>query len=309
MIAFGHLALLRPWWLLALPLVGILFLLSKPRGGALGGWDKATDPHLLAAMVARGAAAAGGRLQAPAVLLTLVLGVLALAGPAIQRTDQSRLRNLDATILVVDVASDMAAAGQIREAATAAHDVLEHLSARQAGLVVYAGDAYVASALTDFTGAIDTDLFSLDEETVPDPGVRPDRALAVTKKMLDEAHIISGDVILISAGGGLEGTSAIRAAADLAAAGHRVYVMDASSTTGAADSRRTAALNAVAAAGGGFSVDMNRPQRLFDALSNEAIHRTGNSLINALDWHDLGRLILALAAVPLLLGFRKAVQA
>ena len=308
MIAFGHLALLRPWWLLALPVVAILFLLSKPRGGALGGWDKAADAHLLSAMVARGAAT-GGKLRAPAILITLLLGILALAGPAIQRTDQSRLRNLDATILIVDVASDMSAEGQIREAASAAHDVLQHLSARQAGLIVYAGDAYIASALTDFTGAIDTDLFSLDDETVPDPGVRPDRALVVAKKMLDEAHIISGDVILISAGGGLEGTGATRAAADLAAAGHRVYVMDASAGAKVINARRTAALDAVAGAGGGFSVDLGRPDRLLEALSNEAIHRTGNSMINALDWHDLGRLLLILAALPLLLGFRKAVTA
>ena len=308
MIAFGHLALLRPWWLLALPVVAILFLLSRPRSGALGGWDKAADAHLLSAMVARGATT-GGKLRAPAILITLLLGIFALAGPAIQRTDQSRLRNLDATILVVDVASDMSAEGQIREAASAAHDVLQHLSARQAGLIVYAGDAYVASALTDFTGAIDTDLFSLDDETVPDPGVRPDRALGLAKKLLDEAHIISGDVILISAGGGLEGTGAIRAAADLSAAGHRVYVMDASASAKATNARRRAALDAVAGAGGGFVVDMAQPDRLMDALSNEAIHRTGNSMINALDWHDLGRLLLILAALPLLLGFRKAVTA
>lgn len=308
MIAFGHIALLRPWWLLALPVVAILFTLSKPRGGALGGWDKATDSHLLAAMIARGAAT-GGRLRAPAVLVTLLVGILALAGPALQRSDQSRLRNLDATILVVDVGPDMAAEGQIREAASAAHDVMQHLSARQAGLIVYAGDAYVASALTDFTGAIDTDLFSLDDETVPDPGIRPDRALALAGKMLDEAHIISGDVILISAGGGLEGAGAMRAAAALAAAGHRVYTMDADPGAKGAQSRRAAALDAVAAAGAGFGVDMRHPDRLLDALSDEVIHRTGNSLINALDWHDLGRLLLVLAAVPLLLGFRKAATA
>lgn len=302
MIALGHFALLRPWWLLALPVVAFLYLLSKPRGGSLGHWDKAADAHLLTAMMARGAATAGGKLRAPAVLFTLLIGIVALAGPAIQRTDQSRLRNLDATILVVDVSQDMGA-GHIREAASAAHDVLQHISARQAGLVVYAGDAYVASALTDFTGAIDTDLFALDDETVPDPGSRPDRALLAAKNMLDEAHIVSGDVILISAGSGLDGTAGTRAATALVADGHRVYVMDAG---GGGSPRHAAALGAVAAAGGGFAVDMSRPGRLLNVLSNEAIHRTGNSLVNALDWHDLGRLLLVLAAVPLLLGFRKA---
>lgn len=308
MIALGRFALLRPWWLLALLLVVLLLLMSKPRGGALASWEKAADAHLLAAMVARGAAT-GGKLRAPAVLITLIIGILALTGPAVQRTDQNRLRNLDATIIVVDVAQDMSNEGEIREAASAAHDVLQHMSARQAGLIVYAGDAYIASALTDFTGAIDTDLFALDDTTVPDPGIRPDRALALAKKMFEESHIINGDVILISGGGGLEGQGAARAAAALAAAGHRVYAIEATPDRKPMNARSASALAAVAAAGNGFAVDMTRPGRLLDALSNEAIHRTGDSLVNALDWHDFGRLLLVLAAVPLLLGFRKAVTA
>jgi Ca-activated chloride channel family protein len=308
MIAFGHFALLRPWWLLALPAIGLLFALSRPRAGALGSWDKAADAHLLAAMVARGAAAPGaGRLRAPAVLATLVLGTIALAGPAWLRTDQSRLRNLDATILVVDASQDLGGNSGIREAASAAHEILQHLAARQAGLIVYAGDAYIASALTDFPGAIDTDLFALDESTVPDPGTRPDRALTLAGKMLEESHIIAGDVVLIAGSGGLQGASAIRAAAALHGNGHRVYVIDASVREDG--DKGAAGLAALAAAGGGFVVPMTKPDHLLDTLDNVAINRTGNSLVNALDWHDLGRLVLALAAIPLLLGFRKAATA
>ena len=303
MIALGPIALLRPWWLLALPAVLLLILLSKPRGGHLAGWEKASDPHLLAAMVARGAAV-GGTFRAPAVLVTLVIGILALTGPAIQRASQDRLRNLDATVLVVDVSQDMASGGAIRDAAAAAHDLLQHTGARQAGLIVYAGDAYVASALTDFTGAIDTDLFALDDATVPDPGARPDRALALAHKMLEEAQIIAGDVIVISAGGGLEGAAADRQAQGLAAAGHRVYAMAVS-----AGARRASALARVAAAGDGFAVDVGHPERLDDVLANEAIARTANSAVRSLDWRDLGRYLLILAALPLLFGFRKAVTA
>ena len=303
MIALGSIALLRPWWLLVLPVVVLLYLVSRPRGGHLAGWETASDAHLLAAMVARGATAGGG-FRAPAVLATLVLGILALAGPAVQRTGHDRLRNLDATVLAVDVSQDMASGDTIREAAAAAHDLLTHTSARQAGLIVYAGDAYVASALTDYTGGIDADLFSLDDTTVPDPGARPDRALALAHKMLEEAHIVSGDVILVTSGGGLEGGAADRAAQALAAAGHRVYAMAVS-----AGARRAAALDRVASAGDGFAVDVGRPARLYDVLDDEAIARTGNSNVRSLDWRDLGRYLLVLAALPLLLGFRKAVSA
>ena len=204
----------------------------------------------------------------------------------------------------MDVSQDMG--GQIREAASAAHDVIAHIGARQAALVVYAGDAYLASALTDSTGALDTDLFSLDDTTVPDPGVRPDKALTLAGRVLDEARILNGDVVLFSSGGGLSGTGAIRAAAALARQGHRVFTVDAAArSTGSA----RAALEAVAAAGNGFTVSMLRPDRLLDALSGEAIRRTDSSLVAALNWRDLGRWVLVFAALPLLLGFRKAAAA
>ncbi len=305
MIAIGSFAILRPLWLLALPFVVGLLYLTKSRGGTLGGWERAADPHLLKAMVARGTATIGKR-RAPAVLLTLLFGTLALSGPAIHRSGQDRLRNLDATIIVMDTSADMVGGQTIRDAASAAHDVLEHAGARQTGLIVYAGDAYVASALTDFTGAIDADLFVLDDQTVPDVGVRPDLALALAKRMLDEAHVIKGDLILISGGGGLD-AAAVRQAAALASAGHRVYAMDAAgpATAGLAGHRR-AGLEAVAAAGGGFSVAMLHPQRLLAALANQAIDRTGDSMITAFAWRDLGRFLLLLAALPLLFEFRRA---
>lgn len=304
LIAVGHFALLRPWWLLAVPAVALLYLLSRPRGGALAGWDKAADSHLLAAMVARGATGTGARRRAPAILITLLVGIVALAGPAVRRQDRDRLRNLDATIIVMDVSQDMGP--RIREAASAAHDVLAHTGGRQAALIVFAGDAYLASALSDSTNALDTDLFSLDDTTVPDPGVRPDKALVLARRVLDEAHVIDGDVVLFSSGGGLSGTGAIRAAAALAREGQHVFTVDASArSTGSA----RAALEAVAAAGNGFSVPMLRPGRLLEALSGEAIRHTDSSIINTLNWRDLGRFVLMFAAIPLLLGFRKAATA
>ncbi len=304
MIVVGSVALLRPWWLLAIPAVALVYLLSRPRGGALAGWDEAADPHLLAAMVARGAAVAGARLRAPALLVTLLVGIVALAGPAVRRQDRDRLRNLDATIIVVDVSQGMG--GQIREAASASHDVIAHIGARQAALIVFAGDAYLASALSDSPSALDTDLFALDDTTVPDPGVRPDRALALAGRVLEEAHILDGDVVLFSSGGGLGGTAAIRAAAALSRQGHRVFTVDAAARgTGSA----RAALDALAAAGGGFAVPMLQPDRLLEALSSEAIRHTDSSIVNALNWRDLGRLLLGLATFPLLLGFRKAAAA
>jgi Ca-activated chloride channel family protein len=302
MIAFGDVALLRPWWLLALPVLALLFILTKPRSSALASWQRAVDAPLLAAMVARGGTSGTGRVWSP-IVLAVVLGILALSGPALRSTDQDHLRNLDATLIVMDLSQDVTGGPQLRTAASAAHDVLDHSAARQAGLILYAGDAYLASALTDDTNGIDPLLFALDDKTVPDLGVRTDRALSLARKVLREAHIIQGNVVLISGGGGLEGEGARKEAAALRAAGHRVDVLAVSGSGD--DARRSAATAGVAAAGGGLAEDALRPDRVLTALSGQSIQHLGTSAIVAIGWRDIGRFLLIAAAFPLLLGFRR----
>ena len=148
MIVFAHFALLRPWWLLALPALGLFFYLTKPGGGALAGWERAVDQPLLAAMAARGGVSGGKDVWLPAIA-ALVLTIFALSGPAIRVNDQGRLRNLDATLIVMDLSSDVTNVARLRATATVVSDVLDHAGTRQTGLILYAGDAYLASGLSD----------------------------------------------------------------------------------------------------------------------------------------------------------------
>ena len=59
MIGLGSMSLLRPWWLIAIPLVVAVVCLSVRQTGALGGWTRAIEPKLLAALIARGAVDSG----------------------------------------------------------------------------------------------------------------------------------------------------------------------------------------------------------------------------------------------------------
>ena len=258
-------------------------------------------------MVARGAAGVGSRVRAPAVLLTLVIGIVALAGPAIRRQDQSRLRNLDATVIVVDASQTMADGGQLRDAASVAHDVLDHLSARQAALIVYAGDAYVASALTDFTNAIETDLFALDEETVPDPACGRTARWRLPARCWTKRTSSTGDVILITSGGGLDGTDGDPRRGRLGRGG------PARLRDGGVGQRRAAHRGGDRRGGGRGrrdSLSTCAPERGCSTPCQAKVHRShGQQRHQRLTWRDLGRLLLVFAAMPLLLGFRKAAAA
>ena len=83
MIAVEHAGLLRPWFLLALPVVLVLAGLATRRVAALGGWSAVIDPGLMNALARRGAVVAGrGRRNLTLAGIATLL-VLALVGPAI----------------------------------------------------------------------------------------------------------------------------------------------------------------------------------------------------------------------------------
>ncbi|MFD1283235.1 VWA domain-containing protein, partial [Methylobacterium goesingense] len=51
----GTCAILRPWWLVAIPLVAALALRAAWRSAPLGDWTRAVDPGLMALLARRGA--------------------------------------------------------------------------------------------------------------------------------------------------------------------------------------------------------------------------------------------------------------
>jgi Ca-activated chloride channel family protein len=309
MIALDSFALLRPWWLFAIPAVAMLFLLTRPKAAGLGHWNQAVDPPLLAAMLRRGGSSGGSGLTGRAIGASIVLTALALSGPAVRRDDTSRFRNLDATLAVIDLSADATGIAPLQLAKTAAHLVLDQTGARQIGLILYAGDAYLASPLTDDAAATSATIFALDDQTVPDPGVRPDLALGLARRTLRGAHTVSGDVVLISAGRGLD-AAAMREARALADEGHllhTLFVPPGAPGEPSAVARR-AALAALAAAGHGVAEDVGQPSRVLAAVSNRAIRHLGASAVRGLAWCDVGRFLLIAAALPLLLIFRRSVR-
>jgi Ca-activated chloride channel family protein len=307
MIAFDSFALLRPWWLIILPLALILY--RRLEGGGLADWERAVDPPLLAAMLRRGMAAGGRPPDLSAALWAIVLIALALSGPAAKRLDAGRYCNLDATLLIVDLSNESAQGAQLRQATTAARLILDEAAARQTGLIVYAGDAYLAGALTDdatTTGAL---IFALDDQTAPDPGVRPDRALSLARRVLREAGIVQGDVVLISTGGGVN-DAALREAKVLAAEGRSVHTIfvPGGAHADTPDAARKGSLMRLAGAGQGIADDAAHPNQIREAIAGRAIRRLGASNLTSLDWRDYGRYLLFLAALPLLIAFRRTLR-
>lgn len=294
MIDLGAFALLRPLWLLALPALLLLLRVTRPRHASLGDWRRAIDAPLLAAMLRRQGAAHRG-LGAGPLYWCVALIALALAGPAVKSAETTQFRNLDASLVLLDVSKGE----NLPQATAAAQMLLENGGARQMGLVLYAGDAYLASPLTDDVAALEALLFAVDDKTVPDGGQRPDRALALARRILLETGAVAGDVALISDGDGVDAQARGEAAA-LAAGGHALHTFFVASRTGA-EALGQGAMARLAKEGRGVAGDA---RSVAAAIASRVIARVEQGARRALEWRDYGRWLLLLAAAPLLLSFR-----
>ncbi|QFT92306.1 hypothetical protein FIU86_05595 [Roseovarius sp. THAF9] len=288
--------LLRPLWLLALPvLAGLAWWLWSRRQG-LGDWQRAADPGMIRAMAALGRVEAQpGRSGLWAGMAVLVIAVLALAGPAVERRDTPSFRNLDGVLFVVDASRSVTEDVLWPQMQALGRFGLASLGTRPGGIVVYGGDAYLATGMTLDHLQLGQTFSLIGPELVPDPGTRPERALALAVARLEEAEIIAGDVVLFTDGAGL-GPESLRLAARLAEMGARLSVV------GIGDAP---ALRTHAQAGGGRVFGLNDAEALAGWLGQDMAARLERQDYPLIFWSDMGRYLLLLAAVPMLLLFRR----
>lgn len=305
MIALGSVALLRPFWLLALPVIAVGTIMLVARVGALRGWQKAIDPRLLAALTQRGAVVGAASRAGLPIVLTMAFLAIALAGPAIERKDADTFRNLDATLLVVDLSSAVGESGSLQHLRVAARAVAAAADTRQVGMIVYAGDAYVASTLSTDEAPLDSAIFALESDTVPDRGNRPAKALALAQRMLKQAGVLASDVVVISAGDSFD-TATLREAGELAKANQTVDALVVTPGDGKPVlPDRLAAMTRLADTGGGIVATSADPGALLDKISRRAIERFGAGEFALLVWRDFGRFVLLAAAVSALFLFHR----
>ena len=306
MIAAGDLFLVRPLWLIALPLVlaGVVLLLRHRRG--LSGWGEVIAPDFLRFLASRGHVLPP-RGQDTAVILGALAGLIALAltGPATRNDAAPSFRHLDVVYLMIDLSDSVTQGGSLDDAKAAAAQVLSEVGTRPVALALFAGESYLVSPPTSDPATLETALAVLAADTLPDRGSRPDRALTEARQVLSEAGARQADVILISDGGGL-GPEALHAARVLAAEGTRVSAafVDPADPPHAMPVANRDAMAKLAEAGGGRLADADDTasvSRLLDAGGLLAADATTAALL----LKDFGRWLLWLALIPALLLFRR----
>ncbi|WP_020178643.1 VWA domain-containing protein [Methylopila sp. M107] len=309
MIEFLGLTLLRPWWLLGLPVAVAAAFMAVRRSGGVGDWRRAVDAHLLEAIARRGGVVAGKGRGAIVAAAAAGLVAIALIGPAAERTDASAFRNLDTMIIALDLSRSVAESPEFRDAKLAAMAAAEAAGTRQVAIVAFAGDAYLVSPPTTDRKGLETTLFALDGQTVPDAGSAPARALGLARKTLKDSGVVGGDVVLITDGGGID-DGAMGEARGLVSDGQSVSTLYVApkTATGAPPGQKVTGrpeLEALASVGGGVSAGVETPEAVNEKLSRNVAERLGPGAFSSLIWYDYGRWLLGFAMIPALFLFRR----
>ncbi|OWJ80275.1 MULTISPECIES: VWA domain-containing protein [Haematobacter] len=298
------LVLLRPLWLLALlPLAALAVWLRAQRGRSP--WTTLIDPAIRRELLALGQILPA-RADRAALLPLLIAGtlILGLAGPAVLRPGGVEYRALDPMLLLLDLSPSVAAGPALPDLQAAAAFLLNQSEGRPVGIMVYAADAYIASAPTSDAASLQSIIAVLAADTMPVTGSRPDIALAESRNLVagkDGPGIAGADLVLISDGGGV-GPPALTEARRLQAEGARVWALSLPRAAEGAPTPDRGALVQLAAAGGGKEFPAATPRPLLAEIAAARTARLARSGEATRVFRDLGPWCVGLAmllALPL----------
>lgn len=327
---------LRPDWFYALiPLTLLLWWLWS-RHGQRSRWEGVCDSELIQPLLT-GGKGTGPRLPLTLLALGWLLAVTALAGPSWTKLPQPVLAKQQARVIVLDLSRSMDAAdlkpSRLAQARFKTLDLLKAIDEGQTGLIAYAGEPFTVSPLTDDSATIAALLPSLDTTLMPAAGTRTDLALAQAGRLLQQAGVSHGQVILI--GDGVAPLQAsLKQARQLRADGHRLSVLAVGTRSGAPIPTQQGGflsdhngaiviprldpqpLETLAAQGGGQLIMMDSSGKDIDqllatsvlSLDTDTKSDTSDSMLSSLHadlWREQGPWLLLLLLPLAALGFRR----
>jgi Ca-activated chloride channel homolog len=198
---FADFHFLRPMWLIALIVLPVLWRALRLFGADANVWRNAVDAHLLEHLLLRTQTAP---MRAPRWLAMAgwALACMALAGPAWEQLPQPLYRNRAARVIALELAPSMLAQdikpSRLDRARYKIADILKRSGDAQTALIAYAGDAFVVAPLTDDSNTVANLVDSLDPSVMPVPGNDAARAIDMGVKLIHQAGLTQGEIVLIA---------------------------------------------------------------------------------------------------------------
>lgn len=192
---------IRPYWFIAaIPIAFVLWKIAKQHL-VNKQWESVCDPELLPYILT----GRSGTKKYTNVILASIAGlltVIALAGPTWQRLPAPVFQKESALVIALDLSLSMYAddikPSRLERARYKIADLLKLRKEGQTALLVYAGDAFTVTPLTDDVKTISSQLSALSPAIMPAPGSRTDIAIDKSLALLKQAGISKGHVLLVT---------------------------------------------------------------------------------------------------------------
>ncbi len=208
---------IRPYWLLAIipyVVIVILMLRNKLRQG---NWSAVCDAQLLPYLLQDKTVNQSRWLLTTGAIASLLV-ITALAGPTWQRLPSPVFRNESALVIALDLSRSMDAEdikpSRLIRARYKIADILKQRKDGQTALLVYAGDAFTVTPLTDDTETIDSQLAALTTDIMPSEGSNAELVLEKAVELFKQAGLQKGQILLVTDGVNLDKTLAAAKALD-----------------------------------------------------------------------------------------------
>ena len=178
---------IRPYWLLAfIPAIAVIILLLKNKLNQ-GNWSNVCDAALLP-YVLQEKPVHQTRWALSAGTFSCLLVIISLAGPTWERLPSPVFRNDAALVIALDLSRSMDASdikpSRLSRARFKIADILKQRKDGQTALLVYAGDVFTVTPLTEDTETIASQLSALTTEIMPSQGSNTALALEKAAELL-----------------------------------------------------------------------------------------------------------------------------
>jgi Ca-activated chloride channel family protein len=226
---------LRPWWLLALVALPLIWrVLSQGRSDA-GAWRGVVDEHLLPYLLVRDdGQKTASRSPRTLAMTAFALACLALAGPAWEQLPQPLFQNRSARVISLELSATMQAQdvtpSRFERARYKIADILQRSADGQTALIAYAGEPFVVAPLTDDVNTVSNLLDALEPTVMPVQGNNTAKAIEMAASLIHGAGLHDGEILLLADAVGDGAETAVRRAREQ---GIRVSVIGVGSAQGA----------------------------------------------------------------------------
>jgi Ca-activated chloride channel family protein len=201
-MSFADFHYIRPYWFLALLPAALFIILSIRNKLARGNWSEVCDDDLLPFILQDSDKHANRRWSSIALSIASLLAIIALAGPTWERLPAPAFRNDAALVIALDLSRSMNATdikpSRLIRARYKVADILQQRKDGLTALMVYAGDAFTVTPLTDDTATISNQLNALNTDIMPSQGSNTLAALNQAVELLQQGGQQQGSILLIA---------------------------------------------------------------------------------------------------------------